>query len=377
MMLRAGPTAAAISGSLGARRRCQRQLGYLNDLWEFNPSTNEWTWMGGSSTMACDERLMASRCVRHVGNACCWKHPRRPSDTLRAGPTAAAISGSLGALATMPTATVYCSTTFGSSIPPRANGHGWAEAARSAARVPGVYGTLGTPAAGNIPGDRYSAASWTDSSGNLWLFGGYGYDANGNTGYLNDLWEFNPTANEWAWMGGSSTVGSNGGSLRSLRHVGNACCRKHPRRPLFRCELDRQQRQSLALWGLGGYDAHGIWSGLNDLWKYQPPATKSASALANLQSARRSIHLGADSNDLRHDTRSNDLLHDQRNHADHEFDCVQRIRSQFPRQKRVETIAAASGYSQSAVSAAAYTIILSAATPTFSLPAGTYSRRRQ
>ena len=68
---------------------------------------------------------------------------------------------------------------------------------------PGVYGTLGTPAAGNVPGGRWDASSWTDSSGNLWLFGGDGvrcqrvWNAD-----LNDLWEFNPSTNEWTWMGG-------------------------------------------------------------------------------------------------------------------------------------------------------------------------------
>jgi hypothetical protein len=36
----------------------------------------------------------------------------------------------------------------------------------------GVYGTQGTAAAGNVPGARYAATSWIDSSGNLWLFGG-------------------------------------------------------------------------------------------------------------------------------------------------------------------------------------------------------------
>ena len=75
----------------------------------------------------------------------------------------------------------------------------------------GVYGTLGTPAAGNNPGSRLGAMSWTDSSGHLWLFGGFGFDANNNSGYLNDLWEFNPSTNQWAWMGGSSTVDSTGG----------------------------------------------------------------------------------------------------------------------------------------------------------------------
>src|SRR5580698_4686755 len=63
----------------------------------------------------------------------------------------------------------------------------------------GVYGTLGTPAAGNIPGGRFDAVSWTDSSGNFWLFGGDGYDGAGNNGGLNDLWEFNPSTNRWTW----------------------------------------------------------------------------------------------------------------------------------------------------------------------------------
>jgi len=53
---------------------------------------------------------------------------------------------------------------------------------------PGVYGTQGTPAPGNIAGARDSAATWTDGSGNFWLFGGEGADARGNFGQLNDLW---------------------------------------------------------------------------------------------------------------------------------------------------------------------------------------------
>jgi len=60
----------------------------------------------------------------------------------------------------------------------------------------GVYGVLRTPAAGNVPGSRYGAANWTDSSGHFWLFGGYGYDVNGSFGYLNDVWEFDPATSE-------------------------------------------------------------------------------------------------------------------------------------------------------------------------------------
>jgi N-acetylneuraminic acid mutarotase len=35
-------------------------------------------------------------------------------------------------------------------------------------------------------------SSWIDASGNLWLFGGNGYDSTGNFGYLNDLWQYDP-----------------------------------------------------------------------------------------------------------------------------------------------------------------------------------------
>ena len=52
---------------------------------------------------------------------------------------------------------------------------------------PGVYSTLGVPAVPNIPGGRDSAATWTDQSGNLWLFGGLGYDSASGVGDLNDL----------------------------------------------------------------------------------------------------------------------------------------------------------------------------------------------
>src|SRR5580693_6818955 len=65
---------------------------------------------------------------------------------------------------------------------------------------PGVYGMLGKPAAANIPGGRGAAALWKDQGGNIWLFGGYGFDSNGAVSYLNDLWELDPSTNEWAWM---------------------------------------------------------------------------------------------------------------------------------------------------------------------------------
>ena len=54
----------------------------------------------------------------------------------------------------------------------------------------------------NSPGGRNFAASWTDSSGRLWLFGGYGLDMKSSApptlpGLLNDLWLWSPGNQGW------------------------------------------------------------------------------------------------------------------------------------------------------------------------------------
>src|ERR1035438_2882955 len=48
---------------------------------------------------------------------------------------------------------------------------------------PGIYGTLGVSAPSNSPGGRAIPATWIDSNGNHWIFGGYGCDSRGATGY--------------------------------------------------------------------------------------------------------------------------------------------------------------------------------------------------
>jgi len=52
---------------------------------------------------------------------------------------------------------------------------------------PGTYGTEGVAAPANIPGARNFGISWTDTTGNFWLFGGCG-----PVNCLNDLWKYEP-----------------------------------------------------------------------------------------------------------------------------------------------------------------------------------------
>lgn len=115
--------------------------------------------------------------------------------------------------------------------------------------APSAYGTLGVPSADNLPGNRESAASWTDSKGNLWLFGGDGDDSSGKLGYLNDLWEFNPSTDKWVWMGGKNTFDrgffSSGvsGTLRAPA-AGKYATRAHGSG-----QLDRLKWEPMAVWG--------------------------------------------------------------------------------------------------------------------------------
>jgi N-acetylneuraminic acid mutarotase len=129
----------------------------------------------------------------------------------------------------------------------------------------GVYGTLGTAAAGNVPGGRYSASSWTDSSGNLWLFGGYGYDATGGVGRLNDLWQYNPSVGLWTWFSGGNADNANGVyGTPGTAAAGNV--------PGARYSASSWIDSSGNLWLFGGvgYASTGGAGSLNDLWRYSP-----------------------------------------------------------------------------------------------------------
>jgi Galactose oxidase, central domain len=138
---------------------------------------------------------------------------------------------------------------------------------------PGVYATEGSAAADNIPGGRAGATSWTDAAGNLWLFGGAGWDSRGVYGILNDLWKY--SAGEWTWMSGSNVVnqpgiyatqgtpalvnvpGTRGGAVSWTDAAGN-----------------------FWLFGGAGVDSTGAGAiflhapvapeNLDDLWKYEP-----------------------------------------------------------------------------------------------------------
>ena len=125
------------------------------------------------------------------------------------------------------------------------------------AGAPAVYGTQGVASTSNTPGARDSAVTWTDNSGNFWLFGGE--QESGGTPDTNDLWKFNPSTREWAWVSGSNTTGSAG----SYGTKGVASNTNVP--PARGYDAASWTDQSGNLWLFGGYGDSGEF---NDLWEF-------------------------------------------------------------------------------------------------------------
>jgi hypothetical protein len=133
-------------------------------------------------------------------------------------------------------------------------------------------GSAGTPAA------RLGAATWTDTAGNLWLFGG-----SDGANYRNDLWEFNAsalspdftaTAGQWTWVSGSSAVDQNGIYPPTANPY-----------PGARTNAVSWTDASGNFWLFGGFgkDGAGTLGFLNDLWEYSGGIWTfvSGSSLAN------------------------------------------------------------------------------------------------
>ena len=139
----------------------------------------------------------------------------------------------------------------------------------SAGNQNGVYGTQGTAAAGNIPGSRWAAATVTDATNNVWLFGGQGYDTAGNVGLLNDLWEYNLTSKQWTWIGPSPSNAFNQKGSYGTLGTGSATTAPGGRENAV---LWADASGNIWLFGGFGLDSAGTnlpeGAVLNDLWEY-------------------------------------------------------------------------------------------------------------
>jgi N-acetylneuraminic acid mutarotase len=229
---------------------------FENDLWEFSVSTGVWTWKSGSSTTN-ESGLYGAKGTPGVANnpgaryaALGWVD--QSGNFWVFGGEGYDAGGNVGPLNDL---WMYS---------PQSGEWTWVSGTNTVG-ASGLYGTKGVAGPNNVPGARSVAVAATDSSGNLWLFGGLGMDSLGNQGYLNDLWKFSPASNEWTWMSGANAAGAAGvyGSraIAALNTVPNALA-----------EAAAWGDASGNLWIFGGFgtDSVGNQGFLNDLWKFSP-----------------------------------------------------------------------------------------------------------
>ncbi len=237
-----------------------------NDLWKFSPNLNQWTWMGGSRGIG-------------LGRPAYYGTKGEPGKHNIPGPRSGAVSwtdksGNFWLFGGSGYDALGKSADLNDLWKLDLSAGKWTWVSGSATAIvshhdgrPGVYGTLGVASHENAPGGRSGAAGWTDPADNLWLFGGDGHDADGNAGALNDLWEYRPTLNEWAWMGGSNKVSKSVGWPGVYGVLG---ANSPASWPGSRSEPAPWTDGNGDLWlfGGGGYDTADSPANLNDLWEF-------------------------------------------------------------------------------------------------------------
>jgi hypothetical protein len=214
-----------------------------NDLWKYDISSNEWTWVNGSNLMS------------GIGN---YGNQGIPSPTnLPPGRSGTCISwidsldnlwlfgGIIGGGSFLNDLWRYSIATnewtwmSGSNVP----------------NDPGYYGGKGVIDPVNRPSARADASKWQDHYGNFWLMGGSDI-----TAFKEDVWKFDPAINDWTWMAGTATDWD-GGLYQ------NICKLDTNNRPGFRALATSAVTDSCGrFWLFGGYTGDCT----NDLWVFDP-----------------------------------------------------------------------------------------------------------
>ncbi len=226
--------------------------GNLNDLWKYNTTTNQWSWISGSNTIN-SAGIYGTSQVAATSNV--------PGGRF-GGVSWLDLNGNLwlfGGFGNDESGTVGALNDLW-KYNPNTNLWTWMNGA-SIIGAPGVYGIQGVADSLNTPGARLGSVSWVDTNGNLWLFGG----ANDiiTTNVFNDLWMYNPSTNQWTWVSGSSTLNSFG--IYGVQ--GTASAFNSPGARLDSVSWN-DNSGNLWLFGGSGIDGSNTRGDLNDLWQY-------------------------------------------------------------------------------------------------------------
>lgn len=250
-----GNTWTDLSGNLwlfgGEGIASNASFGELNDLWKYDIASNQWTWIKGDST-AKKSGIYGVKGVASPAN--------NPGSRI-SGTSWIDNAGDLWLFGGSPTA-IYTNQYYNDLWKYNIATNQWTwVSGDSLFSVYGIYGNKGIPDDANKPGARFECASWKDNAGNLWLFGGVGFEASGNSGSMNDLWKYNISTNQWTWEKGD-TLHIGLMSVYGIKGIADST-----NKPGYR-QKPSAWTDGNNFWMFGGSGSTATAFGfLNDLWK--------------------------------------------------------------------------------------------------------------
>jgi hypothetical protein len=185
--------------------------GILNDLWVFNITSKQWTWVTGSTTanqtgdygqlpvIGPPSTVNAAGTVGLTGTPGTFPGSRWASSAWTDAGGNFWLFGGWGLDSTGTNGNGFLNDLWvytPATVATQAGTWSWVKGSNTG-NAKGQYGALTRPYLTFVnwtPGGRRGATSWVDRNGQLWLFGGQGYDSTGTNGngYLNDLWRYLP-----------------------------------------------------------------------------------------------------------------------------------------------------------------------------------------
>ena len=232
----------------------------FNDLWKYDPGTNNWTWIAGDST----GNGPGIYGTKGVGTSFTKPGARGGSVSWKDSDGNLWLFG--GWSGTSGNSDVNLNDLWKYDI--SANTWTWVNG-DNIADQDGDYGSLGVPSASNKPGARCNGVSWSDSTGKLWLFGG-DHVIGGNNLLFDDLWKYDPLTNKWTWISGDNITDANGYYTVTGEY-------SHSNKPGARAGSVVWKDIYGHVFLLGGYgNSTSEYGWLNDFWEYDPSTNEWA-----------------------------------------------------------------------------------------------------
>lgn len=222
-------------------------LGALEDLWKYNITTNEWTWVKGTNTVN-QSPVYGTQGISGPNNSPGGRAECKSSWV--DGQNFAWIFGGQD----------LASGVFNDLWKYDVNINEWTcMKGDMITNGLGNYGTKGVEAPANLPPARLSYTKWKGKDGNFYIFAGGTF----NNDNFNDVWRYNPMTNNWTWISGSN-ISNDPGLYNQM------CDPNLVDYPHYRIENQTVSTLGCAevFWSFGGFEGLSATNVYNDLWLY-------------------------------------------------------------------------------------------------------------